>query len=90
MQQLLGGKAPFNSLLLRELLLQRLPSNVQMILALADEMSIDKLAKMTDRIIDVATPIVTAVNASTGGNSIHKMISEEINVALQTQERSCP
>ena len=70
MQQLLGGKASFDSLLFRELFLQRFPSDVEMILASADEMSIDKLAKMADKIMDVATPIVTTVSAATGKDSI--------------------
>ena len=69
MQQLLGEKAPFDSLLLCKLLLQWLPSNLQMILASIDEMSIEKLAKMADRIMDVATPMVTPVSASTGDDA---------------------
>ena len=63
MQQLLGGKTPFDSLLLRELFLLQLPSDVEMILASADKMSIDKLVEMAGRIMDVATPIVIAVSA---------------------------
>ena len=36
-----------------------------MILASADEMNISKLAEMADRIMDVATSMVTAVTTST-------------------------
>ena len=60
MQQLLGKNMLIDSSLLRELFLQWLPSNIQTILTSADEMRIDKLAEMADRIMDVATPIVTA------------------------------
>ena len=67
MQQLLGAKAFMDSSLLRELFLQRLPSNVQMILATTNEMTIDRLA---DRIMDMATPTVTVVSVSTGNNAI--------------------
>ena len=85
MRQLLGGMTPINSSLLRELFLQRLPSNVQMILVSADEVGIDKLAEMADRIMDAATPIVTAVSAPTGDDAICKMICEEVNAALRAQ-----
>ena len=90
MQQLLGGKAPFDSSLLCKLFLQRLPSNVHTILASADEMSIDTLAEMANRIMDVAIPMVTAVSASTGDDGIRKLICEEVNPALRAQQRSRP
>ena len=70
MQQLLGGKAPWDSSLLRQLFLQQLLSNVQMILTSADEMSIDNLTEMANRIKDMATPTVTAVSASNGNGGI--------------------
>ena len=89
MQQLLGEKAPFDSLLLRELFLQWLPSNIQINLASADKMSIDKLAEMANRIMDVATPIVIAVSESTGDDGIRRLIHREVNTALPTPERSC-
>ena len=90
MQQLLGGKTPIDSSLLRELFLQRLPSNVHMILASPDEMSIDKLAEMADRVMDVATPTVTAVSASTEDDGIRRLIRKEVNTALRAQQRSRP
>ena len=61
-----------------------------MILASADEMTIDKLAEIANRIIDVATPIVTAVSTPTEDNRIRKLIREELNTALQVQHRSRP
>ena len=90
MQQLLGRKVPFDSSLLCELFLQQLPSNVQMILASADKMSIEKLAEMADRIMDMATPVATAVSASTGEYGIKRLMCEEVNTTLRTQQRSCP
>ena len=77
-----GWKDALRQFALHELFLQRLPSNVQMILASADEMSIDKLAEMADRIMDVAPRIVTAVSTSTGDNGICRLICEEVNTAL--------
>ena len=76
MQQLLGGKAPFHISLLCELYLQLLPANVQTILVSANEMSIDKLAELADRIMDVATPFVTTVSASTLDDGIRGLISK--------------
>ena len=43
-----------------------------MILASANEISIDKLAEMANRIMDVATPIVPAISASTGDDDIYR------------------
>ena len=72
MQQLLGDKAIDNALL-RELFLQRLPTNIRMVLASAhDETTdIEKLAQPTDKVVEVAMPTATisSVSASqvTGG-----------------------
>ena len=88
MQQLLGGRTPINNPLLCELFLQWLLSNVHMIMASADDMNIGKLAKMADRIVDVATPMVTAVSTSTEDDCIHKLFCKELNTAFPAQHRS--
>ena len=56
MQQLLGEKAgTVDKSFLRELFLQRLPTNVRMVLALSVErVNIDELAALADRIMEVA------------------------------------
>ena len=82
MQQLLRGMMPIDNVLL-----QWLPSNAQIILASANEMSIDNLAELADRIMDAATPIVTTVGAPSGDNATCKMICKEVNTALQAQGR---
>ena len=47
---------------LRELFLQRLPANVRMVLASVDaSMSLEKLADMADKVLEVATPSVAAI-----------------------------
>ena len=63
MQQLLGDQAAeANQTFLRELFLQRLPSNVRMVLACSDTaMSLTALAAMADKVIEVATPSVAAI-----------------------------
>ena len=91
MQLLLGEKARMiDSSLLRELFLQRLPANVQMILASAESMTLDKLAEMADRIVDVATPTISSVRTSSEGGDFRKIIREEVAAALRTQGRSRP
>ena len=89
MQLLLGEKARMiDSSLLRELFLQRLPANVQMILASADSMTIDKLAEMADRIMEAATPTICSVSAPAEAGDLRKIIRQEVVAALKTQERS--
>lgn len=62
-QQLLGERATTtDGTFLRELFLQRLPSNVRMILASTSASStLDELAELADKIMDVASPSVSAV-----------------------------
>ena len=65
MQQLLGDHADTaDNSFLRE---QRLPANVRMVLASTpDTSNLDKLAKMADKIMEVATPAVSSVATPTG------------------------
>ena len=65
MQQLLGDKAgSVDNFFLRELFLQRLPSNVRMILASMHDDSADlqKLAQLADKVTEVANTSVSAIN----------------------------
>uniref|UniRef100_A0A5S6QJ04 DUF7041 domain-containing protein n=1 Tax=Trichuris muris TaxID=70415 RepID=A0A5S6QJ04_TRIMR len=64
MQQLLGNKTwSVDDALFRELLLQRLPSSVRMILASSIEtMSVQTLAEIADRILEVTPTTVSSVN----------------------------
>ena len=65
MQQLLGdlaGPEPDSSFL-RELFLQRLPGSVRMVLAsTGNAMSLESLAQMADKIVEVAMPTISAIN----------------------------
>ena len=91
MEVLLDEKAKMiDSSLLHELFLQRLLSNIQMILASAIAMTIDKLAEMANRIMDVGTPTISSVSRPTEGGDVQGMIQEEIAAALRTQNRSLP
>ena len=64
-QQLLGGMAEtVDSTLLHELFLQRLPSNVRMVLTpSAGALSLDQLAQLADRIVEASpTPTISATD----------------------------
>lgn len=63
MEALLGDRAPtFDAQLLRELFMQRLPPQVQMILAAASSLPLHNLAQQADKIMEVVGPGVAAVS----------------------------
>ena len=66
MQQLLGDAAGPNldNSFLCELFLQRLPSHVHMVLASSGEMTLDALAQLEDKVMEVALPLVSAVSVA--------------------------
>lgn len=66
MQQLLGDRPGLtDTSFLQELFLQRLPHNVRMVLASTpDTTSLEKLAELADKIMEVATPPLAAIDAS--------------------------
>ena len=73
MQQLLGGNGRNAGTLLRELFLQRLPANVRMVLAAAHEStSVEKLAEMADRVVEMMSPTVSAVGTSIAAGQQHQ------------------
>lgn len=61
MRQLLGDSADAQPSILRELFLQRLPQQVRLVLAGSDEVSLEHLAQLADRIIDYSAPSVAPV-----------------------------
>lgn len=62
MRQLLGShNHDGHDAILRELFLQKLPEGMRMILAAADDMSLDRLAILADRTADYSAPAVRAV-----------------------------
>ncbi|KAG0424443.1 hypothetical protein HPB47_028380 [Ixodes persulcatus] len=64
MQQLLGTRTTdIDSIMLRELFLQRLPTNMGMILISAGERNRSKLAELADRLMAVPSSSVAAVQA---------------------------
>ncbi|KAG0413170.1 hypothetical protein HPB47_009683 [Ixodes persulcatus] len=73
MTQLLGVRAnTIGDALLRELFIQRLPTNVQMVLATARALDLTGLAALADAVIEVSTPPVTSLTSATedGGEAM--------------------
>ncbi|XP_072142645.1 uncharacterized protein [Dermacentor andersoni] len=65
MQQLMSGNTTVNDdRVLRELFMQRLRVNVQMILATATVMDLNSLASLADKVMEVVTPAVCNVTPS--------------------------
>ncbi|XP_064475718.1 uncharacterized protein LOC135389614 [Ornithodoros turicata] len=63
MRQLLGdGASSTSDSFIRELFLQRLPRNVQMVLAATSNLSTDELATLADAVMEVASPTVINVD----------------------------
>ncbi|XP_064480559.1 uncharacterized protein LOC135394048 [Ornithodoros turicata] len=64
MENLLGSRAAtFYRVLLRELFLKRLPSQVQMVLATAADLNIAALAKLANKVLEVSSPTTSASTA---------------------------
>ncbi|XP_065290474.1 uncharacterized protein [Dermacentor albipictus] len=65
MRQLMSDNtAVSDDRLLRELFMQRLPVNVQMVLATATVMDLNSLASLADKVMEVVTPAVCNVTSS--------------------------
>lgn len=69
MEQLLGDRPGIDISLLRQLFLQKLPSNVRMVLASAsDGTTLSNLAEMADKMVEVAGPLVAPVSTPRPGS----------------------
>ena len=66
MQQLLGDRPGLDESFIRELFLQRLPSNVRVVLATSPSTTpLENLAELADRVTEVAAHTVAAISPST-------------------------
>ena len=75
MQQLLGDSADPNSgnRFLRELFLQCLPNHVRMAFTSASDMSLEALAQLADKTMEVPTPTVSAVHISLLASKVEQL-----------------
>ncbi|KAG0414988.1 hypothetical protein HPB47_007844 [Ixodes persulcatus] len=85
MQQLLGTRTTdLDSIMLRELFLQRLPTNVRMVLISAGEANLPKLAELADRLMAVPSSSVSAVQAEPATSDQLQDIRDEISLLAVT------
>ena len=97
MRQLLGD-TPTDSdgRLLRELFLQRLPSNVRVVLASVDtDRTLEEIAQLADKIVDIASSTVSALTPSTAVDDAIDSLRSEVDrltrlVSTLARERSPP
>ena len=78
MQHLLGNSAGPNpdNRFLRELFLQRLPNHVRMVLASVGDMSLEALAQLADKTMEVTTPTVSAFHISPLASEVEQLCTE--------------
>jgi len=94
MQQLLGDKAQnTDGAFLRELFLQRLPSNIRMVLASTpDTGNLDDMALLADKIMEVATPApsITTISTTSKLERLHKEVAELKSMLQGSQSSNQP
>jgi hypothetical protein len=92
MQQLVGDRATAaEGPLVRELFLQRLPTNVRTVLALSiADNSLEEIAELADKIVDVAPPNLSAVTPSETVGSLRAEVKRltDLVSTLSTRSRS--
>ena len=92
MQQLEDKANNTDGAFLRELFLQRLPSNLCMVLASTpDNGNLEELAQLADKIMEVVTPAVSSVNTDTEFGQLRQEVAELkllIQVIKQPRRRS--
>ena len=90
MQQLMGDKRIDDSLV-RELFLQRLPTNVRMVLASAGPtMGLNDLAQLADKIMEVAVPSVAALTTSPYAAELDQLRAEVAGLTKLVKSLSLP
>ena len=84
LQQLAGDTPGADGSFLRELFLQRLPSNVRMVLASTrNDTPINDLAQLADKIMEVAIPEVAAVSVQPNPSEIESLRAEITDLKQQ-------
>ncbi len=90
MQQLFGDKS-VDASIIRELFLQRLPSNVRMVLASSPEtVTLPDLAQLADSIMEVTVPSVSAVTSSPLCTELDQLRSEISSLKQLVKSLSSP
>ena len=87
MQQLLGDRAgTLDSTFLKE---QRLPPNIRMVLTAPAASMLEELAKLADRVAEVAIPVIAAVTPTPRTNEVEQLRVEvaKLQASLQSLTR---
>ncbi|CAN7945791.1 unnamed protein product [Ixodes hexagonus] len=84
MRQLLGDcTSEADTSLLRELFLQRLPSNMVVVLAAAEDMPLERMAELADRVAEYSTTPVVAATGSHPHTSEHAAATPAQDIATR-------
>lgn len=77
MKQLIGTNAGLVSDdLLKQLFVQRMPTQAQVVLASSDNLTLDKMAEMADKIVEVVSPQISAIQGNDQVADLRKEIEE--------------
>lgn len=96
LQKLLGDKAAtFDTAVLKELFLQRMPVTVRVGLAIMHSQPLPKLAELADRILETSAPTVAATHSGASSTDIadlrsmmHNLTTEVAELRRKDQQRS--
>ena len=100
MQELVGDSTgpTSDSSFLRDLFLQQLPSHVRMVLALSGDLSLDALAQLADKVMEVTSPTISAIQVSPLTSEVDQLRAEverlwdlifSIHVSSSQPQRPC-
>ena len=92
MQQLLGDQAgTIEGSFMKELFLQRLPATVRMVLASTGEnVALEDLAQLADKIVEVVLPSVSAVHATPVTAEVEQLRAEVARLTKLVQSMASP
>ena len=92
MTQLLGDQATVDSsqFFLKELFLQRLPAHVCMVLASKESDSLEDLATLADRVMEVATPQLSTIDTSSLSTEVEQLRAEVATLKTHFKSFSPP
>ncbi|XP_037567903.1 uncharacterized protein LOC119448753 [Dermacentor silvarum] len=87
MRHLIGDRsAALDAYILRELFLQRLPHQVRMILSVSSTETLDSLAQMADKIMDVGTPAISGIERQRDSSPFAPVRDDRLDRLLQANE----
>ncbi|XP_037555559.1 uncharacterized protein LOC119432468 [Dermacentor silvarum] len=87
MRHLIGDQsAALDASILRELFLQRLPQQVRMILSVSSTVTLNSLAQMADKTMDVGTPAISGIERQRDSSLFAQVHGDRLDRLLQANE----